>query len=373
MYKRNDLITFDVEVFSNYFLVALKQLNTGKVIHIEARGADSSLTKRQRKQLVSLLAKYVSFGFNSNNYDIPMVLLALRGTCCNDLKKASDRIIMKSMPSWMTFRYYDLQPPVQWRTFDIMPVAPSIMTSLKIYGGRLHSKTIQDLPYPHDSILTDDQMIRVSVYCINDLNTNIDLYTKIKPRIDLRADMSDEYNIDMMSKSDAQMAEAIFKHELAKHGINARKPADKSAGFTMRYQTPAYIKFQSMELKLMVADIEAEKFKLSGASKITLPEWLRTTPIHIGKATYKIGIGGLHSQEKHTHHIPPKGFILADRDVASYYPRIILSLGLYPQHLTDKFLTVYNALVDRRLTAKARAQEITAEIAKLEMKLDELS
>lgn len=359
MYSRDNLVTIDCETYINYFLIGFKHLNTGKVLRVELRGIDAELNKQQRKQVHRAMSKCVSFGFNSNRYDIPMILLAMRGYTCHQLKAASDHIIFSNAPDWMTCRYYDIQRPTKWRTFDIIEPAPAVKVGLKLYGGRLHSRRLQDLPYAHDSVLTPTQMDDVADYNTNDLDTNIDLYNNIVPRIDLRAKLSDEYRIDMMSKSDAQMAEAIFKYDLNKVGILAKRPAEKPADFKMRYEIPNYIKFHNLELNALAAKIEAEDFVLGKGAKITLPLWLRQTPITIGQSTYKIGLGGLHSQEKHTHHIPSAGWILADRDVASYYPRIILSLGLYPPHLTNAFLSVYNDIVERRLRAKASGDKIT--------------
>src|SRR5205823_3617569 len=43
---------------------------------------------------------------------------------------------------------------------------------------------------------------------------------------------------------------------------------------------------------------------------------------------------------------------IVDRDVASYYPRIITTLGLYPQSMGPAFLEAYNKIIDVRLHAK---------------------
>lgn len=78
----------------------------------------------------------------------------------------------------------------------------------------------------------------------------------------------------------------------------------------------------------------------------------RALKILINKTTYTIGMGGLHSNEKSTAHISDDQYILIDRDVESYYPRIILICKLFPKHIGDAFLTVYETIVNMRLTAK---------------------
>jgi hypothetical protein len=61
-----------------------------------------------------------------------------------------------------------------------------------------------------------------------------------------------------------------------------------------------------------------------------------------------------------------------DADVASYYPAIILSLGLYPEAIGPAFLDVYREIRDQRVVAKRKAKEIKAEILALKSELAKL-
>src|ERR1017187_7366641 len=78
-----------------------------------------------------------------------------------------------------------------------------------------------------------------------------------------------------------------------------------------------------------------------------------------------MGIGGLHSAESGVAHVAGSNYMLIDRDVTSYYPSIILNLGLYPQHMGEAFLTVYRSLVERRVAAKKAGDKVTAESLKI--------
>jgi DNA polymerase elongation subunit (family B) len=83
--------------------------------------------------------------------------------------------------------------------------------------------------------------------------------------------------------------------------------------------------------------------------------------LRIADGVYRMGIGGLHSSESCVAH---RG-LLTDRDVRSYYPRIILNEQLYPSHLGEHFLTVYSGLVERRLEAKRTGDKVTNEALKI--------
>ena len=72
-----------------------------------------------------------------------------------------------------------------------------------------------------------------------------------------------------------------------------------------------------------------------------------------------MGIGGLHSQESSVHYLSiPGRQQLRDVDVTSYYPSLILTLGMYPEQLGPAFINIYRNVYTRRLAAK-EAGEMT--------------
>jgi hypothetical protein len=81
--------------------------------------------------------------------------------------------------------------------------------------------------------------------------------------------------------------------------------------------------------------------------------------------TYRMGIGGLHSTESAITHIVGEDEFLIERDVASYYPSIILQCGLYPETMGKAFLDVYTTIYDRRLAAKAAGDKVSADTLKI--------
>jgi|TARA_R100001463_G_scaffold15313_3_gene40020 hypothetical protein len=352
-------IVLDCEVYPNYFLAAFKNIENQNVVTIESKGEDQGLTKEQINKLYSIIIKKTTFGFNSNKYDIPIILFALTGRPCKDIHKLSDRIINENIPGWKSLKDFNLFLPKNMSHFDISEPAPGVRVSLKLYGGRLHSKRLQDLPIEPGTMLTEKEMEDTLTYCINDLDTTIDLYKKIEDRIKLRYEMSNQYGLDLRSKSDAQIAEAVIKSVLSKKMLNKRinRPRIESST-TFKYEIPSYIKFDSKELNEALEFIRNHRFELDGKGSIQLPKELKSMKINLGKSTYQLGIGGIHSTEKKQTIIPKPGTILCERDVVSYYPAIILNLGLYPRHLGNKFLEVYKGIVDRRIEAKKSGNKL---------------
>lgn len=361
-----NFVVLDCEVYPNYFLAAFKNIDNDKVVTIESRGADKSLTPEATKKLNTIMHKRTTFGFNSNKYDMPIILFALAGKTCKEIHKLSDYIINENSPQWQTLKRFDLTIPQGYSHFDISEPAPGVMVSLKLYGGRLNSKRLQDLPIEPGSILTDKEMDNTLNYCINDLNTTIDLYRKIEDRIKLRYDMSEQYGMDLRSKSDAQIAEVVIKSELTKKfpAKRIKRPTIKSST-TFKYDIPSYIKFESKQLNEALDFIRGHDFEMDGKGSIKLPNELKSMKIDIGESKYQLGIGGIHSTEHKQAIVPKSNEVLCDRDVASYYPAIILNLKLYPKHLGESFLDIYQSIVDERLKAKRSGNSLINQSLKI--------
>lgn len=351
-------IALDCEVYPNYFLVSFKGVESGKVQNFEIKSPDECLTKSKRKRLRKIMKLRSTFGFNSNNFDLPLICRAMVGGTADELYRMAEHMIKASNPGWFTMREYDIPEP-GFPHFDLMEPAPGVMISLKLYGGRMHSQRLQDLPIEPGATLSPNDMVVTRDYCVNDLDTTIDLYTTIHDQLQLRADMSKEYELNLMSKSDAQIAEAVLK----KVNRKGRSKVEEKTTFT--YTPPEYIEFTTPQLQDALEVITSQKFSLLGNGAVAMPDALKSMKIRVGKAEYKLGIGGLHSTEKRQAVVPGDGEILADRDVASYYPSIILNLGLYPPQFGKRFLTSYKEIVDTRLAAKARGDKIVANSLKI--------
>ena len=306
------------------------------------------------------LREHTIVTFNGNHYDLPMITLALAGANTETLKEANDLIIVKQFKPWEIYRVYGLEQPDWIDHVDVKEPSPGVMVSLKVYGGRLNSKRLQDLPFDPAALVTPEQRPVIAKYCENDLHTTLDLMERIAPRLVLRAEMSKEYGIDLRSKSDAQIAEAVIK---ARIGGYTERPTWRH-GSTFKYEVPAFIRFTTPKMQAVLEMVRAAEFVVTDKEQavddtdvktgVQMPDELKKSIVHIGATAYKMGIGGLHSQEKSTTFAGP----LEEFDVTSYYPSIILGLGLFPAQLGNKFLEVYRAIFDTRVHAKIEAARL---------------
>lgn len=351
---------FDVECYPNYFLVSFLQHKTGRVLCFEMyEGHPLGIPK-----LRWVMGAFLTVGFNSLRYDCPMVALACAGMDTQTLYEATQAIIVHEQRGWQVLQRYGLQQP-KWNTIDLIEVAP-LEAGLKSYGGRANSPRMQDLPFLPGTTLTADQMLCVKYYNVaGDLTATQRLYEVLVPQLELRAKMSAEWGLDLRSKSDAQIAEAIISAEYTRHTGQRPQRAEVDAGGVVRYWAPHYLRYEGEQLQGLLQQITGADFRIAESGKVEMPDVMKKARIRLGRTIYKLGIGGLHSMEKGMTHYADEGHVLVDKDVTSYYPSIILGLGLYPPQLGKDFLTVYKGIVDQRVQAKKNGDKVTADSLKI--------
>lgn len=364
------LMSLDIECLPNYFLVGFKSPETGLTLQFEAFGTSARLSDQDIQSIKTIMEFNTTFGFNSNKYDIPMIFYALQGVSCIDLQAASSQLIVGRESIYNLQKRLNIQIPIMLDHFDICEPSPAVMISLKAYGTRLGSKKLWEFFVDPNAMIDRSTADEIKKYNVNDLDVTIDLYNAIKDRIDLRIEMSEQYGVDLRSKSDAQIAEAVIISELHKLGKTAIRP-ELPPNYTCRYTAPSYISFQSEQLKAILQEVQSINYTLAENGSLQMPDELAKKTILIGSTAYKLGIGGLHSQEKCLVVESNETHVMRNADFASYYPFIILTNKLAPLHLGQDFLTTYRTIVERRLEAKKRQQEIQKEIKYLQSLLKE--
>lgn len=356
---------FDSECYVNYWSIAFMCVETGRIRRISAK-VNEPLGREEKARIASIIKRWRIVGFNSLNYDLPMIALAMSGASVGELKRASDEIILANLRSWQFYDRYGVSLPSFLDHIDLMEVSPGSPTkpSLKMYAGRLHSKRMQDLPFEPDRVLSAGDIEALNEYHVNDLDVTRDLYLELKAQVDLRAHMSGQYGIDLRSKSDAQVAEAVIKSELEKR-LKKRlyKPDVMPRAF--RYTPPAWVRFQTAQLQRVLDKVLDANFVVRADGQVVMPKVLEDAVVRLGKSEYRMGIGGLHSSEKSQVVKNDDEFLLIDRDVGSYYPSIILGSGIYPKQLTSAFLDLYRDLFVKRMAAKRDGNNTVADTYKI--------
>ena len=357
-------VIFDVEIIGQkwpVFLTCATVVETG-----EAWAFWGHSLEDMRDLLRLVHTQGLTFvGFNSNDFDYPMVCAAVDGWDERELKRLATTIIDEELPHWITMERFRI-PDINFDRIDLFNVAPGVDVSLKRYMGRMGYPTLVDMPFHHDTDLRTDQLPIVKRYCFNDCGGTEALFKKLKEQIALRERMSEEYGIDLRSKSDAQIAEAVLKKRLGLKGKQTR-PVPRF----ITYTAPDFIQTSNRRLRELIERMENQRFLINqGNGSPEAPDWM-TPEFPLGTGAYQVGIGGLHStHDVKVHLVASDTYCLSDFDVASYYPNIIMKAGLVPQmggDLGDRFLEVYRHIYEERIAAKRSGDTVVANSLKISL------
>jgi hypothetical protein len=350
-------LVVDTEVYKNYFLAMFTSLVTGHVFYVEEIAGGPRL---DANMLGWVLSNFKTIGFNSLNYDMTVCYLAVAGCTTEQIKAASDKMILEEIRPYEILREYKVKS-FKVDHIDLIEIAP-LFESLKGYGARMHVPKLQDLPFHPNTILNEDQIVCTRWYCVNDTVITAFLKVHLQEHIDLRIQFGDQYGQDFRSRSDAQMAQEVINQEIKKViGTLPPRPArGESVGKQFYYRPPAYIQFQTPELQHALWEMSNALITVGLTGHAECPPAIRDRTVVIAGKPYKVGMGGLHSQEKCQAVVGSAKLRVIDRDVTGYYPNLILKNGFAPPKLGHAFLAALQAMVNRRTNAKREMQRIEA-------------
>jgi DNA polymerase elongation subunit (family B) len=341
----------DTECYPNYFLILFKD-EKGNEISFELTKDSPNLDVASIK---SILANNTTVGFNSRFYDLPMIMFAFGDRNNAMLKHLSDKLI--SDDNFDTISDLSLWPPYEYDHIDIINVAIG-KASLKMYGARINTPFLQDLPYDPSNRLSKEQMLVLKKYCSNDIDITMSLYNYLKNDIEIRKSINVEYGVDVRSRSDAQIAEVLIR-DFVRHNIE-----NKVKEYDFKYKAPSYINFITDPLIKLFEDIKEIRFKVTSEDKLIKDNVLSS--VTINERTYSLGIGGIHSTESNRKIIANDDEYLIDVDVTSYYPSIILNNGYAPESFKQSdFIEFYKDIYDQRLEAKKKGDKTKANVFKI--------
>lgn len=347
------LVAVDAEIYRNYSLLCFKHFDTGLYFYMEAPFNTNALQWA--------LSHFTLVTFNGNGYDMIIISHILKGASSERLKDISDKIIKPDDidPDDEDAEYFPRKIETPFNHIDLIEVAP-LRGSLKLYGARMHAPRLQELPIHPSAILTSAEMAQVRDYCFNDCDVTQALYVELEPHIRLREKLGAKIGVDFRSKSDAQLAEELFRQELKRvTGQWPKKPGPQSAvGRVFTYTAPDYARFRSNALGDALGAIQATPITVGMKGHIDKKNDIEGKVLHIGGKPYKLGLGGIHSQEKCQAIVASDELLVIDRDVTGYYPSLIINNKYAPAHLGDTILTLLKESVDSRTAAKIKMQSM---------------
>lgn len=389
--------TYDEETYPNIFTFRATHVVSGKkyCFEISDRRDDRAQLFQFIRYLQQVKARMV--GYNSIWFDYEILHWLMENpyaTVAQIYNKAMSRIKDGSYPMWPDRRLVEQIDLLKIHHFDNKAKA----TSLKALEIAMRMESVEDLPFPVGTYLTDEQKDILLSYNDHDVDATTDFYRASYDMIAFREELTAKYGADFMNHNDTKIGAEVFVIELEKAGIPCYEK--NAAGRRVPRQTPRssinlaecifpYIRLEHPAFRMildylvaqtirqtkgvfsdisctpeMVRWMDPKKVKVwvKGAKK---PRRLCHIPLEtdmtgskyiasslhcrIDGFNYEFGTGGLHaSLHREIVHSTDTHKII-DLDVASYYPNLAIKNRIYPAHLGEKFCDIYDFLYHERL------------------------
>lgn len=350
-------VVYDIETYPNAFTISLQHRDTRRrwYFEISFRRNDIQqfclfleILKQQQCRMI---------GYNNVGFDYPVIHFiyknSMTGITVTDIYNKAMAIINAHGPAKFAHLVWEsdwIVPQLDLykiHHFDNVSKA----TSLKILEFNMGMDSIEDLPFPVGTMLTEEQLNVLIDYNWHDIDATDMFADRTQSQIKTREGLSESFGKNMMNMSDVKIGETILVTEMEKRGI---KIYDYDGAKKIKRQTKResvdlaqvifpYVQFERSEFQQVKAYLESKVIK---ETKGVFKELNAT----IDGLTYHFGTGGLHasveSQVVHT----DVAYQLVDVDVASYYPNMAIKNRLYPAHLGQEFCDAYEGVYETRKT-----------------------
>lgn len=353
---------YDIETFPNCFTCTFIRADDEElwVFELSDRKDQSASLLSFFKALQNTDARLV--GFNNIGFDWPICDLFLRNegrSSYLDLYNKCQAIIKSNDSFGHTVWESDwLIPQVDlFKIHHFDNVARS--TSLKMLEFNMRSWTIEDLPFPPGTMLTDEQKDTLIKYNIKDVIETLAFYKETLPMIRMREELSVKYGKNFVNHNDTKIGKDYFIMRLE----------EAMPGCCYDTSTGRRALRQTHRSQIHLKDAVFDYIKFNQPEFTRIKEWFQSQVITQTKGTFDdisctvndfkfdFGLGGIHgSVDSCTIHSDDE-YVIIDLDVASYYPNLAIKNRVYPEHLSVTFCEIYEDVFNLRRQYKKGTPE----------------
>lgn len=342
---------YDLETFPNIFTATFIHAATGleQVFEISDRRNDYDALNRFVTGLSVARARGV--GFNSIGFDYPVLhwIMANQGCTVDQIYDKAMSIIRSSdkfgsiiWESDHLFQQLDL-----FKIWHYDNKAKS--TSLKALEIAMCSKNIVDLPFPVGTMLNDAQKDVLIAYNKHDVRETLKFYGHSQAQIALRESLSEKYQRNMLNYSNTKIGSTILITQMEAAGIQCymQTASGKAPRQTVRASINLgevvfpYVKFERPEFQRVL-----DFFKSTTITE-TKGTFADLESVVDGFA-FVFGTGGIHGSVESQIVYTDDTYQIVDVDVTSFYPRMAIVNGMYPEHLGEAYCGIYNDIFEQR-------------------------
>lgn len=357
-------IGYDIETYPNVFTCTFMHCDTREVWRFEVSPRCNQLLQFVRFVSAARDCGCRLVGFNNLGFDYPVVHMIMKhfhaGVTVKDIYtkamsiiKTGDRFAHVIWDSDHIVTQIDL---FKIHHFD----NKTRTTSLKDLEFNMGMANIEDLPFPVGIDLHGHQIDVLLDYNEHDVQATVDFYHESKDLITFREELSTRYNHNFLNHNDTKIGKDYFVMCLEDASPGSCYYYDENRKRQPR-QTHRHDGIRLGDIIFPYIQFDSDEFK-------SALEWFKNETIYETRAaftertrTYKgfnfdFGTGGIHGSVSAAVIESDSEWIIEDWDVASYYPNLAISHGLFPEHLGRKFCEVYGDVYrERQQHAKGTA------------------
>ncbi len=368
-------IVHDIETFPNIFSLAIEQL------HGDVKAVwEISQFRDDRVQMFQFLDYLIAnkipmIGFNNIGFDYIVLHFLLQNR-----NATVEQIYAKSQEIFASQNKGGNFGNIIWASDRLIPQVDLFklhhldnkakMTSLKYLQINMRAESVEDMPIPHGTVLTKEQIDTLLIpYNIHDVSETKRFALYSMDALNFRASLVDQFGVDVMNWNDTKIGEQTVIKKLGDELCYDRSSGKRQMRQTPRYQIALrdiifpYVyfyhpEFQRIHMYLNQQVLKPEDIGDAESTKIVTKGVFTDLKAHVGGVDFHFGVGGIHGSLERKRVVATDEWLIRDIDVASMYPSIAAVNKLAPEHLGEPFVQVYSQLpVERKKWQKEKGKK----------------
>lgn len=347
-------VIYDIETYPNAFTVGVLHAQTQQVWDFELshRRNDMVLFRQFMDTLNQQGCRMV--GYNNIGFDYPVIHHVYNNPFVTVTDTYNKAMSIINAPHNAKFAH------MVWDSDHIVPQLDLFKihhfdnvaraTSLKTLEFNMRMDNIEDLPFPVGTDLTPDQIDMLIQYEHHDLKATRLFYLETLKQIEFREELSEKYSRNFMNHNDTKIGKDYFIMELEANGVQCYMRDAKNRRAPVQTPRP--------EICLVDAILPIIQFEQTEFQRILI--WMKSQVITETKGVFKdisctidgfqydFGTGGIHGSVESQVVESDDEYMIEDWDVASYYPNLAIANQFYPEHLGNRFCSIYEDVYKQR-------------------------
>lgn len=353
--ERSEAWVYDIETYPDFFcVVAISTLTE------EVRIFEISKRKNDLEDMREFFQNRWFVGYNNKHFDDPIVAalcMDMKGKLWSEITERAVGMANHIISGGFIDKRYKYQR--LFASMDIMQIirVGAMTAALKAIAINIKWPKIQEMPIsPNEPV--GDREDEVIYYCTNDVGITLAWFKELIGDINLRAQITYSHGINVMSESESGIGLKILESQYSaltgQHLSEFKEQRSYRSSIICNDILAPNVAFETEYMKVFLDEIRESNL-------VSNAHW----PVDLGGVRYDMAKGGLHSThpEAKIYEAEP-GVSIIDADVGSYYPRLMVCLPAYPEHLHNGFPDLIKQMLADRLKFK-HSDPVRAKVMKV--------